>query len=248
MENAAKALLIAGGVLLTILVLGLLLFAWQQMTDYYESQQQVQNAEDVAAFNDEFNNYNRQDVAGTDIISLINKVVDYNTRYSSTNDDPSDQYPPMTLIIDLDGKQSNFTYDGTNRVFTESVYTQTDTINVLGSIISEMTSIETDNMKNLYKSISSIFLSSSNPTEDQMKQAIIKYNSITSGTNYSTSTSEEIAENYNIIQSTYKLNAYKYYEYATFKRGIFSSTGNVEYDQTTGRIIKMEFKFTGTIK
>ena len=41
---------------------------------------------------------------------------------------------------------------------------------------------------------------------------------------------------------------FKYRNPITGKRGIFTSTGNIEYDQTTGRIIKMEFNFTGDIE
>lgn len=246
MENASKALLIAGGVLITILVLGLLLLAFQQMTEYYETQQGIRDAEDVAAFNSEFTNYNRQDVSGTDMISLINKVVDYNTRYSSAGTS-GNQYPPMTLTLNMGSSASVLSYDGNLKVFTSSIYTQNNSSNVLGSIISQMTAIESDNMKNISKSINSIFLDSS-ATYDEKRQAIIKYNSITTGTNYKYETEDEIDSSYNEIQTTYKENAYKYYEYTSFKRGIFTSTGNIEYDQTTGRIIKMEFNFTGDIE
>ena len=37
-----------------------------------------------------------------------------------------------------------------------------------------------------------------------------------------------------------------YYEYMQFKRGVFKCT-NLEYDSVTGRVIKIDFLFTGKI-
>ena len=39
-------------------------------------------------------------------------------------------------------------------------------------------------------------------------------------------------------------NVYSYYEYVQFKRARFDCT-EVRYDENTGRITKMKFKFTG---
>ena len=40
--------------------------------------------------------------------------------------------------------------------------------------------------------------------------------------------------------------ALKYYEYMQFKRGVFECT-NLEYDNVSGRVKTIEFKFTGKI-
>ena len=37
MENASKALIIAGGILLTMAIVGLVIFAWNRLSDYYKN-------------------------------------------------------------------------------------------------------------------------------------------------------------------------------------------------------------------
>lgn len=44
--------------------------------------------------------------------------------------------------------------------------------------------------------------------------------------------------------STIRNEIYTYYEYVQFKRARFDCT-NVEYNQKTGRLVRMEFQFTG---
>ena len=83
MENASKALLIAGGMLLTMLVLSLLVYAWGIFSEYQAAQDQIKETEVTAKFNEQFINYQREDLLGYDVLSLVNKVLDYNQRYSS---------------------------------------------------------------------------------------------------------------------------------------------------------------------
>ena len=47
-------------------------------------------------------------------------------------------------------------------------------------------------------------------------------------------------------KNTIRQDAYTYYEYVQFKRAHFDCT-NIEYDNNTGRITKMDFKFNGKI-
>jgi hypothetical protein len=45
MENASKALLIAGGVLMAMLTISLLLFAWGKFSDFYKEDDQDNSEE-----------------------------------------------------------------------------------------------------------------------------------------------------------------------------------------------------------
>ena len=100
MENATKALMMAGGVLLALLVISLLVYAWGSFSDYYDNQSSLSDIEDLTEFNLQFTNYDRDDVMGYEIISLMNKVVDYNNT-SSTLDaaDSNDAYDPIEMIV-----------------------------------------------------------------------------------------------------------------------------------------------------
>ena len=82
MENASKALLIAGGVMLTMLVLSILVYGWGTISEYQAELDRIKEIENTAKFNLQFTNYERNDVLGYELLSLVNKVIDYNQRYS----------------------------------------------------------------------------------------------------------------------------------------------------------------------
>lgn len=195
MENASKALLMAGGVLLAMLVIGILLFAWNQYSEYYSKQEDLSEIEDVTEFNLQFTNYDRKDVLGYELISLSNRVADYNFRYSNDAEAKNDErYTPITLGIELplDKVKLNISYDDTVRVFTLGTYNQTSTNNIFGSILSTFSQEEEkygrENLQNLSKSINSIFLDETHWIGDiytndykinLKRNAIEKFNSIT---------------------------------------------------------------------
>ena len=80
MENASKALLIAGGILLAILILSALVFMFSSVRNFSESQEEKTLAEQTARFNAEYDVYNKSVMYGTDVISVINKGIDHNLR------------------------------------------------------------------------------------------------------------------------------------------------------------------------
>ena len=66
MENASKALLIVAGMLIVGIILMLIIYGWRSISDYYKYGQTLQNIEDVAKFNKQFENYDRDDLYGTE--------------------------------------------------------------------------------------------------------------------------------------------------------------------------------------
>lgn len=108
MENASKALLMAGGIILTILVFSLLLYAWASIQEYQSNQQKMLEVEELTEFNLKFTNYERNDVKGYELLTLVNKVIDYNQRYSEAGATTSSaagnsmQFSPITVNIKLD--------------------------------------------------------------------------------------------------------------------------------------------------
>lgn len=80
MENASKALLMAGGILIAIIIISLLLIMFNQIGNYQKSQNNDSKEAQLAAFNRDFERYTEDEIKGVDIISLINKVHDYNTK------------------------------------------------------------------------------------------------------------------------------------------------------------------------
>ena len=124
MENAAKALLIAGSVLLGIIVLSIFMLMVNSLTDYQQAQTQIENNQDIVAFNNQFQGY---------MSSLINKVTYYNKAKASDAigaDDAGNQYvyEPITLVVKMDGKRTQLAMDGSNNcLIKEDSYTFDET-------------------------------------------------------------------------------------------------------------------------
>ena len=51
MENASRALMMAAGALLTMLVLALLVFSWRRISDYYNKGDELKEIENLTNFN-----------------------------------------------------------------------------------------------------------------------------------------------------------------------------------------------------
>ena len=106
MENASKALLIAGGILMVMLIIGLLAFSWSKITNFYNKDDELAEIEDVSKFNLQFTNYQRDKVYGYELISLANKVADYNMRYSTVGK-KKEKYNPITMKFTITKEQSD---------------------------------------------------------------------------------------------------------------------------------------------
>jgi len=81
MENASKALMMAGGVLIAIIIIGLLIMGFNTIRQYPIEQENVRKTQQTAAFNREFEAYNRDHVLGTEVITVMRKAIDNNKKY-----------------------------------------------------------------------------------------------------------------------------------------------------------------------
>lgn len=81
MENASKALLMAGGILIAIIIIGALVYMMSTSSGFFSAKQSVEQTEQLVAFNNQYEAYNKKLLRGTDVISVMNKVIDNNTKY-----------------------------------------------------------------------------------------------------------------------------------------------------------------------
>ena len=87
MENATKALLIAGGILISIRIISLFLTMYNRMSSFQKKQESEKEFAQISTFNSGFEAYNKKVMYGTDIISLMNKAIENNkTKSASTGD------------------------------------------------------------------------------------------------------------------------------------------------------------------
>jgi len=88
MENASKALLIAGGMLLAMMILVLVISLATTITDVTESQDRKKLTEQIVQFNKEYEAYNKTKMFGTDVITVVNKAIDHNKTIRATEVEP----------------------------------------------------------------------------------------------------------------------------------------------------------------
>ena len=68
MENASKALMIAGGVLISVLIISVALMVYNNMSSLSNSKQQVLEAEQLSKYNMQWESYNRDNLREADIV------------------------------------------------------------------------------------------------------------------------------------------------------------------------------------
>lgn len=249
MENAAKALIMAASVLIAIVIISAFILMMSNLTSYQESSYQSNLSAQIAEFNNQFVTYDRSDIRGSDMISLMNRVSDYNARYAD-----SEGFTEMQITIKMNGYNDELAFDGTNRIITESQYTQDNiylivgqpnltTVNGSGSVSSEVSSGPIRTIENKYQQ----------KYCNQLSSEIFNIKSIVDSSGTTTEKNETFdeekilpnpASSYGGISVIYE-DALKYYEYIQFKRAYFDCKGEPEYDKNTGRILKMEFECTG---
>ena len=88
MENASKALMLAGGVLISLIIISMIVLVSNSLTSYQYIKNQSKEVDLVADFNAQYEAYNRDDVRGNDLYTLANKVIDYNSHKTPNRNSP----------------------------------------------------------------------------------------------------------------------------------------------------------------
>lgn len=244
MENASKALLMAGGVLIALMVIGLLVLMFNQIGNYQNSQETNKKNSQLAEFNLDFERYlDDKGITGADVISLINKVIDYNTKAKKGGVTNSVDYNiKMSITIsNLDGNDKSFNQkyaysSENNKIFKASSYTIGNDYSNLSNQLKK----DLDNAKTL-ENISGI-------SRDQLKILSGMYD----GNNESESI-KKIKEKLIEIDATKysdwtgnnkepKLDSIiKYRQYWEFKTSKFLPNGDPIYENGQIKEIKFEF-------
>lgn len=81
MENAVKALEIAAGVLIGVLLMALIVYFFKSIGEWPQQEDDTASVEQVAKFNLEYEVYNKKGMYGVDVISCLNKAIDNNDKY-----------------------------------------------------------------------------------------------------------------------------------------------------------------------
>lgn len=218
MENASKFLLMAGGILIALLVISALVLMFNQIGDYEKGKSNTEKVSQVADFNKEFMVFTYDNIQGTDIISLANKIVNFNSKSGMQNSINYDKKIKLILNFGNKNKSGSFAYKlgGNPVIFTNDSYTIENSSGFLQLISKYM---EYDNKFSI----------------KVMNRLSANYSSLQDGTK----TIKDVTGRSDISQDIIK-DIPKYREYSEFKGSTFKNT-KIEYDGE--QIKEMDFEF-----
>lgn len=99
MENASKALLMAGGMLIAVLIIGAFVFMFTNARTTAETQHEIETVEQMTKFNNQFESYNKKLMRGVEVISALNKAIDNNTKYERM--ELGDQFKNYEVVVNV---------------------------------------------------------------------------------------------------------------------------------------------------
>lgn len=224
MENASKALIMAGAILIALLVIGALLLMLNQVSDYNRSQTELESDTQLAQFNEQYTRYGRDDVQGVDMISLANKVADHNTKSGGVGELNYDL--PISLTIVLGDKFKN-KCGGTLNYFTKNSYEISKTNKEFINIIEKNRKLETNNTLNGMKQLIS-FLDDIKNGRKSIDDILGKSFKDEKGNSLSGAEAVKVIQNYE--------------EYSILKTSTFKISEDPKY-YDNGQIKSMKFEF-----
>lgn len=271
MENSTKAIIIAGGMFILIMVITLLVVFGRSLSSYMQGQHDKEMVKQITEFNNKFANYQGTELRGNELISVLNRVIDYNALEAGEYG-----YDPVLVEIDLVDRNAldsviKFNSKDENFLFKKNVSKIKNskdsdealkTISQKGTTILSNYSKENDanyipkltdtKLQKLSAEISNIVQEQDNSSwlDGYDGNRIAVYNrtrakKLTSILGYTVDEDGTCAVNNKNILNAVKKATLEYYQYTQFKRIMFKCT-SIEYSQDTGRINKMSFEVKTT--
>lgn len=128
MENASKALLMTGSILIGVILLSLAVYVYNIMGETKKMETSTFTEEQLVKYNQEFLSYDKSRMYGTDVITVLNKAIDNNKRYA---EDDESMFIDISfeLIDDVSAVTTKYTWDKINKRYKSSTQKSTATGN-----------------------------------------------------------------------------------------------------------------------
>lgn len=216
MENASKALIMAGGVLISLMVIGLLVLFYNNLSGMQKIKTDSETEQQAAEFNKQYDVYAR-DVYGSEILSIANKIADYNKREADNKG-----YTPIDLEV-------TFTKGLSERYFVENkVYSAKDLYDITANKSAKNPICLEEYVKQLGNK--TVYSRINSSISRQIKKiATMRTNDL---------------QALGIEEADYKDNLAEYNQYKNLLTQMKETVFNVkfDYDENNGRIKKMIYK------
>ena len=269
MENMSKALIIAAAMIGVVLILSILMLGYNKISAHYKNEHDLAMIEQTEEFNKRFENYHRKGVRGNDIISLMNRIIDYNASQSYQDET---KYPRIEVTIEI-GKEhlGEFIFGGGDSTYLLPTITNKgktgtlpsdldkDLIKVTGIPSMLMNEYGDDFPVQLTETMLQKLSAEINnimANEDDKKSGSIKTRFKRAeilervlGLKVGTEATDDIEidleyaiteRGHSYIEKAQEI-ATQYYQYTQFKRAKFNCT-EMNYDKTTERVVEIKFE------
>ncbi len=228
MENASKALIMAGGILIALLVIGALVLMFNQLSYYQRTETDSEKTQQLADFNKEYLKFTYDDIKGYELISLVNKVIDYNIKEEVGNS--VDYTKKITVVINMKEFKSKYGVKNITSLFTKDTYTINNSNTIFSADLNNFRSMENtytlsamNKLSANYDTLKQAKAENQNSYETKIKEIVGKVVKNNSGNTISLTEIEQ------------------YREYSEFKSSTFKP-GNVEY-HNNGQVKQLSFEF-----
>lgn len=222
MENASKALIMAGSVLMALLVIGALVFMYNQLTKIEQAKTDVDETSKMVEYQKRFEQYNKT-IYGSELMSLANLQEDYNRTQSGEKG-----YAKIIVTVTIKKSIAGTKYFSAGKKKIELILSDVNSIEenisnyetkaqYKGKTVKYYSQISNKEIANIYD----ISYNSSEPDYEIAEKL--------SKDSRTEKLMQEI-ENYKNLKTTY----------TEFKTKRFKCI-NIEYDKVNGRIISMDF-------
>ncbi len=105
MENASKALLMAGGMIIAIIIISIFIYGYNSMTQMAQSKQDVELLKEIEEYNRQYLIFNKTAMYGTDVISILNLAIS-NNKINNVEKTPGDElYVDISFQLKYDSIQ-----------------------------------------------------------------------------------------------------------------------------------------------
>lgn len=84
MDNAAKAILISGGILIALLLLSLIVVMFRNINTMEQARDEKEIMQELIQWNSEWEAYNKQVMYGSDVLTVVNKAAQVNYELADT--------------------------------------------------------------------------------------------------------------------------------------------------------------------
>lgn len=225
MENASKALIMAGSLLISLLIIGALVFMYNQFADVQQTKTDVDEEGKLGEYSKKFEDYNRV-VYGSELLSLANLQEDYNKTQASEKG-----YTKIEIKVMINKEITGIGQFNTGENEIAQFSADRKTIErKISELATEKYPKKTGKTIKYYSQLSNMEIAKSfdlldkiNATSDSEYYDALKENTETSGL------IEKLKDYKNLTSS-----------YTEFKNKRFKCT-QIKYDQNNGRVTYMKF-------